>query len=150
MQMTTRFKLVENGVFLGSAEIPNAIYEWQMPNQKRFGKLRVRLVVLDGPPRRFYLEPILQAAMDKEYATKFILKACNSGYKLLKNLEKHGHAETLAYKMYAALFRNRHEGRFRVARKFSSPRDFVDFNPSQGQPSLITPGLELNPRNKVD
>jgi hypothetical protein len=88
--------------------------------------------------------------MDKDYATKFILKACNSGYKLLQSLEKHGHVETLAYKMYAALFRNRHEGHFRVTRKFSSPRDFIDFNPSQGQPSLITPGLDINPRNKVD
>ena len=140
--MTSRFKCVENGTFLGRLEIPTQIYEWQMPEPNRFGDFQVRLVVpLDGYPRRFYVEPVLRAAVDPIGQAAFLGRACEHGYKILRELEEHDASIATAYGMYAAVFRNRHAGHLRIARKFASSQDFVDFSGANGQPSLILPGL---------
>src|SRR5438105_9512590 len=101
----TRFKLIERSVLLGSSQIPNDIYEWQLHEPKKFGKLTLHFVVpLDGAPRRFYLQPILQTSLKSQDTNAFISTACNHGYKLLHSLEGHGNVEQLAHKLYAALF----------------------------------------------
>ncbi len=148
--MLSRFTPVGHGKFPGNQEIKTAIYEWQLPNPNQFGDLKMRFVVpQDGPPRHFYSEPHLQSFdKDLEAETRFLESACACGYRLLHDLEGHRETETLAYGMYAAVFRNRHAGHVGIARAFSSPQDYVDFSAVNGQPSLITPGLDaalINP-----
>ena len=144
--MVSFFRLVKQDKFLGKPAVPCAIYEWQPPNPPKFGRFKTRFQVpLDDGPRIFYLDPLIRSLVKPELGTQFLLRACKYGYKWLAELEKHSEADAQTYGMYHALFRNRHAGHIGISREFASPREYVDFSPDQGQPSLITPGLESIP-----
>ena len=150
--MAERFVHVGQAGFPGDKNVRCDVFEWRVPNERKFGRFKIRFLCPcnEPPPRRFFVEPILNQWLVPGDSSRFLEQACKCGHKILRKLDHLPLVVSKAYDMYAAVFRNRDIGHFGTSRRFSSVMDFVDFDPLQGRPSVITPGFSSEDQSKLD
>jgi hypothetical protein len=150
-----QFRKVDEAPFpAGDGSVKSSVYEWELPNPERFGKLQIRFLSPDGQEglRGYYVEPVLRYWLKGE-ATDFFERACACGHRILSFFEKKLHMERPGcenqYRLHRALFRNRNRGHLGVGRLFNTALDFVDLSPGNAA-SVIAPGLgaEFRPEHQ--
>ena len=131
-----------DGRFLGDPNVPCRVYEWSVPNSKKFGSFKIKFVSPeeDGP-RRFFAERVLRAWDKPKQNSVFLENACRCGNKILAALDQVASGQQESFPVLLAMFRNRNEGHESVTRSFSSLLDFSGGASSDSRPELVVPGF---------
>jgi hypothetical protein len=141
--MVGTFRRVGDAPFPGGkAKIHCGVYEWDPRDARIFGKFKIRFLSPDGQqgPRDYYVEPLLCNWLTGK-PTCFLSDACRAGYKALVSLGDTFAGGEDGFRLWAALFRNRHAGHTSIRNRLAHAADFVEMAPS-GQVCLIAPALD--------
>jgi len=139
--MPSEFVNIGQAAFPRGDDIRCSRFEWRSLTPNRHGRFAVRFLSPDGEPgpRRYWAEPRLKVWMEGHH-NRFLEQACDYGYKILAELERHDDDARAAYRVARLIFRNRDVGHVRMGRKFRCAADFVDLSRPEN-PQLILPGL---------